>query len=395
MYSIRCPGCDLHVLQHAIKPGESMRCPRCDVRLAKFYSSSLYAELALALTTIILAVPAYYFPLITIDLFSAMIPASVLTGTITLFSTFPFIAALVLFCSVIAPVVYSLGVIGAYTSLHFHSKDWLRRSLNITSQLKYWVMADVFLISLAISCFKVKDYAEIFVGPGLYCFVILQVVYSLLLSRFSTRRIWNAYQQESDNTEIEGNLISCHHCSENNPIDATSCQRCGSTLHTREPLSIQKTWAYLISATVFIFPANLFPISILLTNGKRLEDTIFSGVASLIKNGMTGIAIIIFTASIIVPVAKILGLGFILFCIHTRNRVYQRFEMKLYGIVQWIGKWSMMDLFVIALMVALIDRGQILDFTPGPGAVAFGLVVVLTMLAAESLDSRLIWDKNE
>ncbi len=110
---------------------------------------------------------------------------------------------------------------------------------------------------------------------------------------------------------------------------------------------------------------------------------------------MTGIAIIIFTASIIVPVAKILGLGFILFCIHTRNRIYQRFEMKLYGIVQWIGKWSMMDLFVIALMVALIDRGQILDFTPGPGAVAFGLVVVLTMLAAESLDSRLIWDKNE
>ncbi len=242
MYSIRCPGCDLHVRQHAIKPGESMRCPRCDVRLAKFYGSSLYAELALALTTLILALPAYYFPLITIDLFSATIPASVLTGTITLFSTFPFIASLVLFCSVVAPVVYSLAVSGAYVSLYFHNRDWLRRSLNITRHLKHWVMADVFLVSLAISCFKVKDYAEIFVGPGLYCFVILQVVYSLLLSRFSTRRIWNAFQEESDDSHIEGKLISCHHCSENNPASAKACQRCGTTLHEREPLSIQKTW---------------------------------------------------------------------------------------------------------------------------------------------------------
>lgn len=113
------------------------------------------------------------------------------------------------------------------------------------------------------------------------------------------------------------------------------------------------------------------------------------------NSDMLGIAIIIFIASIVVPVAKILGLAFILLTIQFKRSVNHLQRMKLYRFIQWIGKWSMMDLFVISIMVTLIDRDQLLDFTPGPGAIAFGVVVVLTMLAAESLDSRLIWDNYE
>jgi paraquat-inducible protein A len=130
----------------------------------------------------------------------------------------------------------------------------------------------------------------------------------------------------------------------------------------------------------------------LITNGRRLEDTIFSGVAGLVKNGMYGIAIIIFVASIIVPVIKILGLAYILLCIKFKRSVFHKQRMMVYFAVKWIGKWSVMDLFVISIMMTLVDRGQILDFTPGYGAVAFGIVVVLTMLAADSIDPRLIWD---
>lgn len=151
--------------------------------------------------------------------------------------------------------------------------------------------------------------------------------------------------------------------------------------------------AYLVAATIAIFPANLIPISILITNGQRLEDTIFSGVASLVRSGMYGIAIIIFVASIVVPVVKILGLAYIMLCIKFKRSVFRRQRMMVYFAVKWIGKWSVMDLFVISIMMTLVDRGQILDFTPGYGAVAFGLVVVLTMLAAESIDPRLIWDE--
>ena len=104
---------------------------------------------------------------------------------------------------------------------------------------------------------------------------------------------------------------------------------------------------------------------------------------------------IVFVASIVVPVAKILGLAFLLLTIQFKRKINHLQRMRIYRVIQWIGKWSMMDLFVISLMVSLIDRDQLLDFTPGPGAIAFGVVVVLTMLAAESLDSRLIWDNYE
>ena len=134
------------------------------------------------------------------------------------------------------------------------------------------------------------------------------------------------------------------------------------------------------------------PISILLSNGKRFEDTIFSGVAALIKSGMTGIAVIIFVASIVVPVAKIIGLSYILLAIKFKRRMFHRQRMMIYFVVKWVGKWSMMDLFVISIMMTLVDRGQLLDFTPGYGAVAFGFVVVSTMLAVENFDPRYIWD---
>jgi paraquat-inducible protein A len=151
----------------------------------------------------------------------------------------------------------------------------------------------------------------------------------------------------------------------------------------------------LIAASIAIIPENVIPISILLTNGKRLEDKIFSGVASLVKNGMPGTAVIIFVASIVVPAIKILGLGYILLSIQFKQKTRHRTRMNIYFAVKWIGKWSMMDLFVISIMMTLVDRGQILDFTPGYGAVAFAIVVILTMLTTESLDPRLIWDHKE
>ncbi|GAB2660891.1 hypothetical protein GCM10026988_31700 [Vibrio panuliri] len=254
-------------------------------------------------------------------------------------------------------------------------------------------MIDVFLISVAISCFKLQDYSDIFVGVGLYGLILLQLFTVLLVSRVSIRRYWEAYKHESE-YRFEHKEVHCTTCHLSQP-NGSKCVRCDSSLAHRTPNSIQKTWAYLIAASIAIFPANLIPISILLTNGKRLEDTIFSGVAALVKNGMSGIALIIFVASIVVPVAKILGLAYILLAVKFKRRIFHRQRMTIYFVVKWIGKWSMMDLFVISIMMALVDRGQILDFTPGYGAVAFGIVVVLTMFAAESFDPRFIWDNFE
>ena len=388
-----CPGCDLPLLPQVAEQGQSAYCPRCNTRLYRGGHFRFSSELAIALACLILFIPAHFFPLITIRLFGVMIPATLTSGTFSLAPNFPAVALLILFCSSIAPLLVCGSVLGAQLGLRFRRIKLFRRSLWIIEHLKHWAMFDVFLVSLGISCFKVQDYADIFVGPGLYSLVLLQLLTALLLTRISINRYWEAWQPETEHQKYS-HARHCHHCHMTQD-EHDNCVRCDFPLHKRMPQSIQKTWAYLIAATVFIFPANLYPISIFLNNGKRVEDTIFSGVASLVNSDMLGIAIIIFIASIVVPVAKILGLAFILLTIQFKRSVNHLQRMKLYRFIQWIGKWSMMDLFVISIMVTLIDRDQLLDFTPGPGAIAFGVVVVLTMLAAESLDSRLIWDNYE
>ncbi|MEL7292290.1 MAG: paraquat-inducible protein A [Pseudomonadota bacterium] len=386
-----CHGCELPVDLIDVEQGKSAFCPRCNTWLYRGGNPSLSGNLALAITCLLLFIPSHFFDFISIRLFGVMIPATLPAGIWTLAEEgFFFLAALIFFCSSLAPLILSCAVVSAHIALKMNSFRILKPSLALIQRLKPWVMIDVFLVSIAISCFKLQDYSDIFVGPGLIGLLLLQVSTVLLLTRISVRRYWEVFSPESSYPASRKEL-HCHQCHLSQP-EAEQCLRCHNPIHHRKPFSVQKTWAYLIAASIAIFPANLIPISILLTNGKRLEDTIFSGVASLINSGMTGIAIIIFVASIVVPVAKILGLSYLLLAIQFKCKIYHRHRMFMYFVIKWIGRWSMMDLFVISIMMTLVDRGQILDFTPGFGAVAFGIVVVLTMLAAESIDPRLIWD---
>lgn len=386
-----CQGCELPVDVLHVAKGRSAYCPRCGTQLYRGGNPSLSGNLAIAITCLMLFIPSHFFNFISIRLFGVMIPATLPSGMLTLMDEgFVALSLLIMFCSSLAPLLVCSAVVTAHMALRYRWFRVLKYSLEIVQNLKHWMMLDVFLVSIAISCFKLQDYSDIFVGPGLIGLLLLQLFSVLLITRVSVRRYWETWHAES-HYSLEEKHVHCHSCHMSQP-EAEQCIRCHSPLHHRKPHSLQKTWAYLIAATVAIFPANLIPISILITNGQRLEDTIFSGVASLIKNGMHGIAVIIFVASIVVPVAKILGLTYILLCIHFKRTIYHRQRMTIYFFVKWIGKWSVMDLFVISIMMTLVDRGQILDFTPGYGAVAFGMVVVLTMLAAESIDPRLIWD---
>ncbi|USD42542.1 paraquat-inducible protein A [Vibrio sp. SCSIO 43135] len=385
-----CQGCELPVDVIEIKDGKSAYCPRCGTQLYRGGKPSLSGNLAVAITCLLLFIPSHFFDFISIRLVGVMIPATLPSGVIIMMQEgFVALALLILFCSSIAPLLVCTSVVGAHLSLHFKSFTGLRYSLTTIQHLKHWVMIDVFLVSVAVSCFKLQDYSDIFVGPGLFGLILLQIFTVLLISRVSVRRYWEMWDPER-NHAFSVKEIHCHNCHLSQP-NGERCVRCHQPIHHKTPRSIQKTWAYLIAASIAIVPANVIPISILITNGQRLEDTILSGVASLVNTEQEGIALIIFVASIVVPVAKILGLGYILLAIRFKRAVYHRQRMFIYFAVRWIGKWSVMDLFVISIMLTLVDRGQILNFTPGYGAVAFGLVVVFTMLAAESLDPRFIW----
>ncbi|MEZ8104312.1 paraquat-inducible protein A [Vibrio clamense] len=386
-----CHGCELPVEIVEIKKGKSAYCPQCGTLLYSGEAPSLSGDLAIAITCLLLFIPSHFFDFISIRLVGVMIPATLPSGMITLMKEgFVSLALLILFCSSIAPFLVCSSVLTAHLGLKLRWFRVLRYSLLCIQKLKHWMMLDVFLVSIAISCFKLQDYSDIYIGSGLVGLLFLQLFSVLLVSRVSTQRYWDVWQSET-HYKFKHKEIHCHSCHLSQPT-SKRCKRCHEKLHHRKPNSLQKTWAYVIAASIAIFPANLIPISILITNGRRLEDTIFSGVAGLVRNEMYGIAIIIFVASIIVPVIKILGLAYILLCIQFKRSVYHRQRMIIYFAVKWIGKWSVMDLFVISIMMTLVDRDQILNFTPGYGAVAFGIVVILTMLAAESIDPRLIWD---
>ena len=176
---------------------------------------------------------------------------------------------------------------------------------------------------------------------------------------------------------------------------ATLCSRCGTRLNLRKPQSLQRTWALVLTAYVLYVPANLYPVMYVGKLGHSEGDTILSGVQAMYAAGWWAIGSLIFFASITVPLAKLLILTFLLASIQLRSRWNPRERTFLYRIVEYIGRWSMLDMFVVSLTVALIQLGAVANVQPGPGATWFAGVVVITMLAAMSFDPRLIWDSLE
>lgn len=195
---------------------------------------------------------------------------------------------------------------------------------------------------------------------------------------------------------IEQDRQLCHICYKDCAISTNPiyCPYCGSKISPRLKHSQQKTWAWLIVAMISIFPANLYPITYLLKNNTLYPDTIFSGILTLIGNDMPGIALIVFIASVLVPIMKIVALAFISIAVHFRWQLNPKRQLLAFSIVDWIGRWSILDLFVISIMVAVFDKGNLLSVYPGIAATSFTLVVVTTLFAAESFDTRLIWDAN-
>jgi len=200
------------------------------------------------------------------------------------------------------------------------------------------------------------------------------------------------------NTEIQesardAGLIYCGYCKVVSRWNTKKCRSCSSPLHSRTKQSVNHCWAFTISAIILLVPANTLPIMTIVAFGQGEPDTILSGIISLFNHGLYPIGIIVFLASIMIPILKIVGLMFLLISLKVDLRMSPRARTKLYRVVEFFGKWSMLDVFVVSFLVALVDLGGIATVNPGIGVTAFCAMVILTMLAAHSFDSRLIWDQ--
>lgn len=173
------------------------------------------------------------------------------------------------------------------------------------------------------------------------------------------------------------------------------CMRCGSRMHFRKANSISRTWALVIAAYVLIIPANLMPVMATGSLFGTEKDTIFGGVVFLWSSNSQILAIILFCASIVIPFAKLISLTFLLISVQRHSRWKPKLRAKLYRIVEAIGRWSMIDVYVATMLTALVQFGNLMSIRAGVGAIAFASVVVLTIFAAKSFDPRLIWDAAE
>ncbi|MDD1017012.1 paraquat-inducible protein A [Pseudomonas rubra] len=198
---------------------------------------------------------------------------------------------------------------------------------------------------------------------------------------------------------IDAGILVCGDCHELNrqepDSDAQTCNRCGAVVHARRPNSLVRTWALLITSAILYIPANVLPIMTVSALGQGSPDTIMSGVITLMKHGMLPIAAVVFIASILVPTFKLVGIALLLYSVQRHQPLSARQRILMYRFIEFIGRWSMLDIFVIAILVAVVNFGRIASVEANWGAVAFASVVILTMLAAVTFDPRLIWDNTE
>jgi len=186
-------------------------------------------------------------------------------------------------------------------------------------------------------------------------------------------------------------LARCHSCGRVEAVETRHCPVCEAPLHLRKPASLERTIALTIGAVLLYFPANLLPVLFIKSSVKGdSQNTILSGVVQFWNDGDYPVALIIFTASVLIPILKVLAI--IALCLAVRSGSSPQAMTRLYRLTEYVGRWSMVDVFVVAILVAMVQLGSVLQIDPGPGALAFAGVVILTMLAARSFDPRLIWD---
>ncbi|MEM8571923.1 MAG: paraquat-inducible protein A [Pseudomonadota bacterium] len=173
------------------------------------------------------------------------------------------------------------------------------------------------------------------------------------------------------------------------------CPRCGEKLHPRRPRSLEYVWAWWLAGLIAYIPANLYPMLETQFLGRTTGSTIVGGVVDLVHHGAYLVGGIVFFASVMIPVSKFLAIGYLAVSIGRHSRLSHHQRTVLYEIVEFVGRWSMIDVFVVAILVALVNLGFVMAFQPGIAAVFFALSVAFTMVSALSLDPRLIWDQTE
>jgi paraquat-inducible protein A len=400
-----CRGCDWVVSLPALQPGDKADCPRCGHTLARRYYRPAQRSMAFALAALTALIIAVVFPFASFEIpgFGGSIDLGQTASTLIGFRQ-PLVAIVVTLTIIVLPALYLCSLIWLQLGLlRGRLLPWAHTVSRALTHLTPWMMADVFIVGALVSLIKIAGSVDIALGAGFYAFCGFAVLLLFTTQSMDADWIWFALAGEPlapegaqrGRTAAPQALTGCVTCGLLNKLDAQGrgrCRRCHDVLHVRVPHSLQRTSALLAAAALMYLPANLYPIMTTVNLGRAMDNTILGGVFELWRSGSWPIALIIFAASIVVPLTKLIVLAWLCLATQFGTGGHAATRTRLYRVTEFVGRWSMVDVFAVALMVALIRGGTLMAINPGPAALAFCSVVVLTMLAALTFDPRLLWD---
>lgn len=399
-----CHECGLAQLQVALPGPGLVCCRRCGAVLRRLAPGSAARAVHLNVAALILFAIANLHPFLAFTFEGRGQVVVLASGVVRLWQEgMPLLAAIVLGASLLFPVAKMLATIWALGPLLLGLRvPGQRLALRLADELRAWAMLDVFLLAVAVAWVKMAELAALEPGIGLAGFLAALVLATAADATLDRHDIWQRFAPQATLAGLDrvptARLLGCHGCGQVVPVEATPahrvCPRCGSRLHPRRPDAIARASALLLAAAAFYVPANLLPVMTIVSLGRAEPSTILGGVALLVQLHMYPIALVVFTASVLVPLFKFAALGVLLWTAGRGSGWRRRERTLLYRVVELVGRWSMVDVFVVALLVALVDMGALARIEAGTGITAFGLTVILTMLASASFDPRLIWDRR-
>ena len=410
---VACHECDaLHRLER-LKPGQTAHCNRCSAELYREAHYDVDEALAYTAAAAIAFLIANVFPFLGLKLAGRVEENIVASGVVALTKSGQIeLAILVALTSIVFPALTLIGLLWILVPLKLGKfPPFAATVFRAITALGPWTLMGVFMLGVLIAFVKLGDLATVVPGVSLFAFAALMLFAAAATSRFDCSMLWrpegpSMYIPDGVTTAHEAGLSYCHTCRLLVPPDAHAmahndasshehghCPRCGSALHaSRKVNSVGKTWALVIAAAILCIPANVYPVMTVIQFGQGDPSTIIGGVVLLIQQDMFGLAFVVFFASIAVPVIKLALLIFLLVSVQRRSRWRPKDRTLLYRVTEMVGAWSMVDIFLVGILTALVQLGALATIEPGIGASFFGAVVVVTMFAAKSFDPRLIWD---
>ncbi|PCE32222.1 paraquat-inducible protein A [Burkholderia ubonensis] len=410
-----CHECDLLQRDAPVAPGCALRCRRCRAELYRNRLDSLERALAFAAASGVLFVISNLYPIVGLSVGGTLVETTLAGAVRVLYADgiWP-LAGLVFATTILMPLTQIAGMLWLLVPLRMNRVPaGAARVFRICHLAAPWGMTEVLILGLLVALVKLAHIASVVTGVALYSFGALMLVLAAAGAAFDAHELWSRIDAARGGgrdgsgvsvprgvvTAADCGLALCHDCGQlaRTPADAhdLACPRCGAALHVRKPASVSRTWALLIAAMVLYIPANVLPVMYTSSLFGAQKDTILSGVVYLWVSGSWPLAVVVFIASIAVPLLKILALAYLASSVQLHSRWLPEQRARIYRMVEFVGRWSMLDIYVITMLVALVQFQALATIKAGPAAIAFGAVVVLTMFAATTFDPRLIWDTGE